>query len=230
MTALIAEDLLLLLLDDEKGSLSHTTYLDPALGGALLVELALEEHVVTVPQGKSWGVSRKDRVEVTGHVPEDPVLRECYDLVVEKDRTAEDLVGRLGKRRREPLLARLAERGVVRREEGRVLGLFPRTTWPEADGRHEEQVRLRLDATLLREETPDPRTAALVAVLSAMDVAHKVVRSDRYAPRDVKRRAKAVAEGDWAASGVKDAIASAQAAMTAAMVAVTATTASSGSS
>ena len=41
MATLIAEDLLLLLLDDESGKLTNATFLDAGLGGALLVELAL---------------------------------------------------------------------------------------------------------------------------------------------------------------------------------------------
>ena len=42
--------------------------------------------------------------------PADPVLVEALALVAEKERTAQDLVGRLGKKRREPLLARLEAR------------------------------------------------------------------------------------------------------------------------
>ena len=48
MTNLIAEDLVLLLLDDESGKLEHATYLDTGIGGALLVELALAENVSVV--------------------------------------------------------------------------------------------------------------------------------------------------------------------------------------
>ena len=41
MAMLIAEDLLLLLLDDESGKLTNATYLDSSLGGALLVAAGL---------------------------------------------------------------------------------------------------------------------------------------------------------------------------------------------
>ena len=50
MTTLIAEDLVLLLLDDESGKLTNTSHLDTGIGGALLVELALAE-TVTVVEG-----------------------------------------------------------------------------------------------------------------------------------------------------------------------------------
>lgn len=225
-STLIAEDLLLLLLDDERGTLQHATYLDTALGGALLVELSLGGHVEPVAQEKTWGFTPKDRIRVTGAVPGDDVLRAAYDVVAEKERTAQDLVARLGRKRRDPLLERLASRGVVRREEGKVLGLFPRTTWPEVDGRHEAEVRTHLESVLLRDGEPDDRTGALAALLSGLGVAHKVVAGDRPA-REVKARAATVAAGDWASAGVKDAIASAEAAMVAAMAVTTTAVATS---
>ncbi|SDR77042.1 Golgi phosphoprotein 3 (GPP34) [Nocardioides scoriae] len=229
VTTLIAEDLLLLLLDDESGKLSHATYLDVGLGGALLVDLALGEHVDVDAPGRKWGFTQPGRVRVTGSLPGDPALRAAYDKVAEKERTAQDLVGRLGRKQRDPLLERLAGRGLVERREDKVLGLFPTTRWPAADARHEEHVRRALEATLLRGDRPDPRTGALVALLHGLGVAHRVVERGDVGAGEVKKRAKAVAEGDWAAKGVADAVAAAQAAMVAAMAATTAATAATSS-
>ncbi|KQT89704.1 hypothetical protein ASG49_17160 [Marmoricola sp. Leaf446] len=216
---LIAEDLLLILLDDDSGRLTHASYLDTGLGGAHLVDLALGGHVDVDEPGRKWGFTQAARVHVTGSLPGDPVLRAAYDTVAEKERTAQDLVGRLGRKQRDPLLERLAGRGLVERREGRVMGLFPTTRWPAADARHETQVRQALDSALLRGGTPDPRTAGLVALLHGLGVAHRVVDRGDVPAGEVKKRAKAVAEGDWAAKGVKDAVAAAQAAVVAAMVA-----------
>lgn len=68
---LIAEDLLLLLLDDRSGK-PATSSLEVALGGALLVELALDERV-EVPEKPSVWSSAKVR-PVTGGGPLDPIL------------------------------------------------------------------------------------------------------------------------------------------------------------
>ena len=223
-TTLIAEDLLLLLLDDESGRLTHATYLDTGLGGAILVDLALGGHVDVDEPEKKWGFTQAARVRVTGSLPGDPVLRAAYDRVAEKERTAQDLVGRLGRKQRDPLLERLAGRGLVERREDRVLGLFPTTRWPAADARHEAEVRRALDSALLRGDRPEARTAALVALLHGLGVAHKVVDRGSVPAGEVKRRAKEVAAGDWAAKGVQDAVAAAQAAVMAAMVATTAAT------
>lgn len=222
---LIAEDLLLLLLDDESGKLTNTTYLNTGIGGALLVELALGGHVEVV---KGQGLWARAKVLTTGRAaPQDPILVEALQLIAEKDRSAQDLVGRLGKKRREPLLARLESAGILRREEDRLMGLFPRTRWPAADSTREADVRRRLGDALVRGVDPEQRVASLIALLSGMDLAHKVVDREGLSGGQVKKRAKEIAEGDWAAKAVKDAIAAAQAAVTAAIVATTATTAAS---
>src|SRR6478672_1803197 len=99
MGTLLAEDLLLLLLDDDKGRL-RTSYADTVLGGALLTELALLG-AVTVPEKTS--VWRTAKVHAAGTPVEDPLLHAALAVVAEKDRSAEDLVGRLGKGRRDAL-------------------------------------------------------------------------------------------------------------------------------
>ena len=106
-----------------------------------------------------------------------------------------------------------------------MLGLIPRTRWPAVDSTHEAGVRRELGDVLLRGVTARPSaTAALVAVLSALDLAHKVVDREGAPARDVKKRAKEIAEGDWAAKAVRDAVAAAQAAVAAALVATSAAT------
>lgn len=223
MTTLIAEDLLLLLLDDRKGTTS-SSHVDVALGGALLLELALAEAVHVRERTSIWSGAKV--AATPGAAVADPVLAEALRRVAERERAASDLVNRLGKGARDALTARLAQRGILRREDDRVLGLFPRTRWPEADGRHEHEVRARLAAVLVQGLDPDPRTGALVALLHALSLAPSVVDRGGVPARDVRRRAKEVAEGAWAAKAVQDAITASTAAMTAVIAATTVTTTS----
>jgi hypothetical protein len=217
MDMLIAEDLLLLLLDDDSGKLTNTTYLDVGIGGALLVELALGGAVEVVKGEGMW--ARSKVYPVPGVTPEDPVLVEAMALVSEKERTAQDLVARLGKKRRAPLLERLEGKGILQRHEDKVIGPFPRKRWPPVDSSHEADVRRRLGDALVRGVQPEERTAALVALLSALGLAHKVVDREGLPAGGVRKRAKTIADGDWAAKAVKDAVAAAQAAMMAAVAA-----------
>lgn len=221
---LIAEDLLLLLLDDESGKMNNAVYLDNAIGGALLVELALGGHAVAVPREKMLGFTQESRIRTEGGPPSDPVLAEAYAVIAEKERTAQDLVVRLGRKRKDVLLERLESSGILRREEGRALGLFPRTRWPAVDGAHERDLRTRLGDALLRGVDPDERTTALVALLAALDLAHTVLDREDKSAKEVKRRAEEIAEGDWAAQGVQDAVQAAQIAVTVALTASVAAT------
>ena len=226
---LLAEDLLLLVLDDATGAQTlDGTRADLALGGSLLLDLALAGRVELRKDGPWYGREQVAVVDPTP--PGDPLLDQALATVAEKPRGAQDLVGRLGKGLRGRLLERLEARGVLERRSDKVLGLFPRTRWPAADSRHEEQLRARLHDVLVVGLTPDERTAALVAVLYAVDQAHKVLPGlDGRARREVKARAKAVAEGAWAADAVRGAVAAMQAAVMAGTVAAT-TAATSGSS
>ena len=228
MDGLIAEDLLLLLLDDEKGTLAAASSERPLFGGALLTELALEG-LVEVEERTSLWRSAKVRAVAGRAAPGDPLLAAAHATVAQRPRSAQDLAPRLGRGVRDQLLERLVGRGILERREGRILGLFPHTTWPTADVSHERAVRQRLHDVLVTGVDPDPRTGALVALLAAVDQAHRVVERGPLRARDVKRRARQVAEGAWAADAVRDAVRAAQAATMAAVSAATASAATSGS-
>ena len=119
----------------------------------------------------------------------------------------------------------MAERGILERKESRLFGLLPRTRWPAVDRTHEQEVRRTLESVLVQYTTPDDRTGVLVAVLAAIDKAHKVVHG--LSNREVKKRAKEVADGDWAAKAVKDAIAETYTAIAAVVAATAGATGSS---
>jgi hypothetical protein len=227
MDMLLAEDLLLLLLDDDSGKLTGTSHLDAGIGGALLVELALDGFVEV---RKGAGMLARAKVVATDvPAPADPVLAESLALVRAKERTAQDLVTRLGNKRRDVLLDRVRQRGVLCEQEDRVLGLIPRRRWPTVDATHEQAVRRELSNLLIRGDRAEPRTVALVAVLSALDVVPKVIDVEGLSGRNVRKRAKHIADGDWAAKAVRDSITAAQGAVTAAVLATTtAATATSG--
>lgn len=120
----------------------------------------------------------------------------------------------------------LEARGLVRREDRRVLGIFPSTTWTPVSPMAGNAVRERLWATLVVGQDPDAPTAALVALLLATDSLHEALPGQDK--RALKQRAKQVAEGSWAADSVRKAISAVQTAILASvMVATTAATTTS---
>ena len=214
---LIAEDLLLLLYDDESGKpITGAPGLDYALAGAVLVELTLLGKLDIAGEGEEV---KRGRLKVLDATPTgDAILDERLAYVADKPgKRPKDQIGRLSKKLREQLLARLAERGVLTEDAGKVLGIFPVTRWPANDARHEAEVRSALESVLKVGTVPDQRTGALIATLSALNVVPKIV-TDAVDKKMLKQRAKEIAESDWAADAVKKAVSEMQAAVTTSII------------
>ena len=224
---LIAEDLLLLLTADDTGKLAaDSTNTDMALGGALLAELALTERVdIAGPDERV----REGRLVVRDASPTgDSVLDEALATVGHKEgKKPQNVVTALGKRTRLRLYERLADAGLLRAEEGRILGIVPTHRWPAEHADHEAAVRASLVTALRHGVTTDARTGALVSLLFALKAVHKAVDPDSVglSKRELNARAERIAEGDWAAKAVRSAIDSRD---TAIIIAATSSRGSSG--
>ena len=224
MSTLIAEDLLLLLLDDNKGTTPSGTAVSTALGGAVLLELAVAG-AVDAGKRSRWKqpkVHVVDAARVT-----DPLLERAVRTIAEKDRTAQSLVNKIGKGLKTELAERMVKRGLLDRHDTEVLGIH-RTRFPALDTGHKNELKKAITTVLVRQVPPDDRAGALIALLSAVDRAHKTVDGSDVPGREIKKRAKKVAEGAWAADAVRDAVAAATTAITTATIAAAAAGTSNG--
>jgi len=213
MEPLIAEDVLLLLLDEQSGKVRVGQHLDVVLGGAVLAELALAG-AVAVPD-RAWFFRRK--VAVTeGSNTDDEILQAALELVDRQTKAAPDLVQALGKAGRPEIHARLVERGLVTAREERILGVVRRTRFPAADRSQVRLLRGQLQAALLHGQQPTPRTAATIGVLSAIDALPHVIDRHGRSKNAIRQRAQEIAAADWAADAVRAAVRAAQAAIRAA--------------
>lgn len=215
MQTLIAEDVLLLLLDEQSGKVRDREHLDVVLGGAVLAELALAG-AVTVPDRA--GFFRRGVAVTEGSSTDDEILQAALELVGRQTKSAPDLVKALGKANRRAIQARLVERGLVVVREQRILGVIPRTRFPAADRSHVHVLRGQLQAALLHGEQPTARTAATIGVLSAIDALSHVIDRHGRSKNAIRQRAREIADGDWAAEAVRAAVRAAQAAIMAAGV------------
>ncbi|MFD6444034.1 GPP34 family phosphoprotein [Promicromonospora sp. NPDC060204] len=220
----LAEEYLLLALDDTSGRpLIGAPQLQFALAGAAVAELMLRG-ALDVSDGVDGG--QKGRFRVTGRAtPSDPLQREI--LVLLDGRKPKDAIRKIGqgsfaRTLRETLQQGLAARGVLREEQVKVLGLFPSTTWKSHDPAPEAAVRERVLAALTGSADLDEATAALVSLLRATDLIRRLFPDqDR---RELKRRAKEIADSEWAGAAVKRAIDELNAVMIAVMASTTAAT------
>ncbi|WP_116948530.1 GOLPH3/VPS74 family protein [Jiangella endophytica] len=197
MDLLIVDDFMLLLLDDESGSPAGAGTLHYSLGGALLVDLALAGRIT---------IESKGVTVVDGPPLDDPLLDDALAKVAEKRRGTHALLFVLGQGLSDRVTERLVERGLIRRETRKFLGLFRTTTWPADDVRHEAELRERLRRVLVGGEQPDARTAAIIALLNAINVLHIVVSGPDLPWRTVANRASEIQQGEWATDPATQAV------------------------
>ncbi|MGE0541473.1 MAG: GPP34 family phosphoprotein [Dehalococcoidia bacterium] len=165
----IAEELLLFALDDEKGTTvwSGAAALPYGLAGALLADLALRGNVA---------LRQKQAVAVLDGTPTgDDILDDALAQIA-TSRTSRDTqqwVTRLTskvKRLRDRLEDRLVAQGILRKDQHRVLFLFPFERLPTDDPTVERGLRDRVRAAILEDEAPDPRTAVLISLLQSCNL------------------------------------------------------------
>lgn len=197
---LLAEELLLIALDDEKGTTSSSVSVDPGLAGALLLDLIAAGSLVEMGDALAAG---------DGAPPSHPLLAEALAAVRAKGepKKAKHWVDRLPKELK-PIKGRVAEglvdRGVLGEEQHKTLGLISTRRYPAADGAPERALRARLEATLVHGLEPEPRTARLVALLQAVDLVGAAVPKEQK--KAAKARAKNVAESSAVGTAVKRAV------------------------
>lgn len=208
---MIAEELLLLITDDDSGRIK-ASWLDYGLAGAVLAELALMGRVRLTERGEPG--TRPNRVVVTDDSPTDnPIFDDVLHRLGGKSQFRSNSVNRISRHLRKPLQQRLVDAGVLTPRRSKFMG-FAYTRFVQANPDPEIEVRMRLHHVLVEGAEPDPSTAALIAVLAALGHVHKAVpRGDR---RAMNRRAKELRKQYWAAETAYQVIQATQAAVVAA--------------
>jgi hypothetical protein len=218
---MLATDLLLLALDDERGTVfsQATIGLDYGLAGALVMELALRGRIRI----------DNEAVSTIGPATDDALLDDALRVIAATP--GKDLshwVWHLSRELhglRQRLLDRLVAQGTLEKCEQRVLLLFHRNVYPERDARVEHDIRQRVDDALLHGATPDAQTACLVHLAAACRVTDAIYPRDQH--KAIEARIDALGDaGLTGANAVAGLVAQAEtAAVTAAtMAAITAST------
>lgn len=197
---LLAEDLALLLLQDESGWLRNS-YAHYVLGGALATDLALLGRIRLTERGERN--VRPGRVVVVDTSPtDDPILDAGLARLAQRPvRFRSTAVQMLCKDVKPLILQRLVDRGLVEARPHRVLGLIPVTLHPAIRPEHEQDLRAGLFAVLVQDEEPTVREACIIALLAAVGMAHTVMAEDvsTVDRRAIRRRAKQMLKVHWAA-------------------------------
>ena len=210
-----AEELLLLLFDDERGDLTGTLLagrLDILLAGAVLMDLALENRIDT-------DLRRLMLVDPTPLDDDllDPALADIAQAAGSHD--IDHWVRRhadRGEAVRERALARLADRGILESDAAATgFLLSPRVSrarryHPTPDGTVQEEVRLRVMRVLFSDDIPDPRDTVIICLADAGGVLDYLLSREERA--EVQTRIDLVTKLDLIGQAVTRAVREAESA------------------
>jgi Golgi phosphoprotein 3 len=210
------EEIMLLALRDEAGTIASGTLYNFGLGGAILAELLLGERIRVVTPKKTPLVEPV-RSEALG----DPVLDECLTMIrkAKKRASLQTWVSRFVgiKKLRHRIAERLAARRILRVDTGKVLGIFSRKIYPEMDPGPEKRIVARLRRAIFQgAANVDPRTVTLVSLAHHTGLLKIVFEKNRLKAQ--KARIEKIMNGDLTGKAAKQAIEAMQAAVMVACV------------
>lgn len=160
-----AEEILLLALDDKKGTIKPmpAQAMKFALAGSLLMELALENRIDTdlrslyVIDPAPTGDALLD--ETLQKVHAEPSRQPTSYWLSEIAWQTQDL--------QERVLAQLVDKGVLKIEDRKILWVFAVRRYPLLDDREVTEVRTRLRTLISGDSIPDARDAVLIGLVNA---------------------------------------------------------------
>jgi hypothetical protein len=199
MRTLIAEDLLVLLIEGSWEARRTRPGARTALAAAVLLELAAHGRL-DIDDGPPYHRLFVATNEPVGHVVLDDALARVG--TAEGSRIKE-VLGLFLDDLHVRLLDALTEQGIVARFTRRRW-LVPRITWQLEDSTHREELRARLGGILTAGLDPDERSRNLISLLCKIRAIGEVV--DKSDKQLATTRADEVADGGWPEDGVAKAI------------------------
>lgn len=186
----LVEEYLLIALDDDKGAfVIDSTHLHYGFAGSILLELALRE-----------------KIDIDGdylhlknpNAEPEAALNQAIALIAESDKTKKvkhwlDALARKAGEMKQATLQRLIERGVLRKEEHKILWIIPNNKYPTSNSNPENKVRERLNNVILNGAQSEPRDVMLLSLIDVSDLTKEAFR-DQSDYKEVKRKIKEVTE------------------------------------
>ena len=226
-TLFLHEEIMLLALRDEEGTIASGSMYQYAVSGAIVAELLLNKRIGVDESRKKKLVNLVDSTLIG-----EPLLDECLGKISSAKRRAslQTWVSRFAglKNLKHRLAEQLCQRGILRTGEDKVILIFTRKIYPEVNPEPEQRVINRLrEAIFTDTEDVDPRTAVLLSLAHNADLLKNAF--DKKELKRRKARIKQVINGEMTGKAAKEAIEAMQAAVTVAciMPAITAATTSS---
>ncbi len=199
-----AEEIYLLALDDLSGEItipSKEIVLHSALIGAALCELSFQNRIDT---DHEYLYVVND--EAVGNPLLDEILDELKKNTGEKATLYSSLKSLLPRAKdiEKKILKLLLDKGILKKEESKVLWFFPTRRYPSIDSKEIKDVETRLRELVTSDAIPEPREAVLVSLVYACGLFEEIL-----SPREFRRnedRIKQLAKMDLVGQKVQELI------------------------
>jgi len=210
-TLFLHEEILLLALRDQKGTIASGTMYQYAIGAALLAELLLSKRIEVEQSGK------RKLVNLVSQSPlGEPLIDECLEKVIIAKRRAvlQTWVSRFAgvKNLKHRVARQLCRRGILRADEDKVLLIFTRKIYPEVNPGPERELIERLRYAVFTDSRDiDPRTVVLLSLANSTGLLKIVFDKKKLNGR--KTRINQIVNGEITGKAATEAIQAMQAAV-----------------
>lgn len=206
----IYEEILLLALDDDKGTTALGSMFCTGMGGAILAELVILG-AIKISDDKHKRVTATGKTE-----PSDAMLAECLAQIkaAKKPKKANEWVQKFAniKHLKENVAGQLVAKGILKEEKGTTLRIFKWTHFPESDPRAERHIVDRLQRAIFTATSEiEDRTLVLVALAKATGLLENVFDKKRL--KDRKDRLEKLCSGQLVGKATKEAVEAVQTAI-----------------
>jgi Golgi phosphoprotein 3 len=205
------EEVMLLALRDEEGTIASGTMYQYAIGAAILAELLLNQRIALDETRK------KKLVNLISSTPlGEPLIDQCLEKISNTKRRAslQTWVSRFAgvKNLKHRVARQLCERGILRAAEDTILLLFARKIYPEVNPEPERKLIERLRQAIFTDSRDiDPRTVVLVSLANSTGLLKIVFDKKKLKGR--KARIEEIINGEITGKAAKEAIQAMQAAV-----------------
>ncbi|MCP4613602.1 MAG: GPP34 family phosphoprotein [Planctomycetes bacterium] len=217
------EEVMLLALRDEEGTIASGTMYQYAIGAAILAELLLNQRIALDESRK------KKLVNLISPTPlGEPLIDQCLEKIGNAKRRAslQTWVSRFVgvKKLKHRVAQQLCDRGILKATEDTILLLFTRKIYPEINPEPERRLIERLRQAIFSDSRDvDARTVVLVSLADSTGLLKVIF--DKKQLKGRKARIKEISNGEITGKAAKEAIEAMQAAVMVACIMPTITTA-----
>jgi hypothetical protein len=217
------EEVMLLALRDEEGTIASGTMYQYAIGAAILAELLLNQRIALDESRK------KKLVNLISPTPlGEPLLDQCLEKIgnVKRRASLQTWVSRFAgvKNLKHRVARQLCDRGILRASEDKILLLFTRKIYPEINPEPERRLIERLRQAIFTDSRDiDARTVVLVSLADGTGLLKEAF--DKKELKGRKARIKEISNGEITGKAAKEAIEAMQAAVMVACIMPAITTA-----